>query len=78
MNHQATSRIQRIEGTVMAVNSYVVHGPDGLVVVDGQLTLADAAEVRAVIDARLAPAGRGGDHAPPSRPLRRYRHHRRG
>ena len=50
MNHQETWGIQRVEGTVMAVNSYVVHGPDGLVVVDGQLTVADAAEVRAVID----------------------------
>jgi glyoxylase-like metal-dependent hydrolase (beta-lactamase superfamily II) len=54
MNHQATG-IQRIEGTVMAVNSYVVHGRDGLVVVDGQLTLADAAKVRAVIDGGSLP-----------------------
>lgn len=43
-------RIDRVEGDLMAVNSYVVHGPDGLVVVDGQLTGPDAAKVRAVVD----------------------------
>jgi glyoxylase-like metal-dependent hydrolase (beta-lactamase superfamily II) len=43
-------RIQRIEGKVMLVNSYVVQGPQGLVVVDGMLTVTDAALVRAAID----------------------------
>jgi glyoxylase-like metal-dependent hydrolase (beta-lactamase superfamily II) len=48
-----TPRIERVEGTVMAVNSYLVHGPDGIIVVDGQLTISDA---RAVHEA----AGRAG------------------
>ena len=43
-------RIDRIAGQVMAVNSFVVHGPDGLVVVDGMLTISDAALVRQAID----------------------------
>ena len=43
-------RIDRIAGQVMAVNSFVVHGPDGLVVVDGMLTVSDAALVRQAID----------------------------
>lgn len=43
-------RIERIEGKVMPVNSFVVHGPEGLVVVDGMLTVSDAAMVRAAID----------------------------
>jgi glyoxylase-like metal-dependent hydrolase (beta-lactamase superfamily II) len=47
----STLKIDRIEGDVMAVNSYVVHGPTGVVVIDGQLTVSDAAKVRAVIDA---------------------------
>jgi glyoxylase-like metal-dependent hydrolase (beta-lactamase superfamily II) len=46
----STPKIERIEGTVMAVNSYLVHGPEGLVVVDAQLTLSDAAAVRAAVD----------------------------
>ena len=45
-----TYRIDRIAGQVMAVNSFVVHGPDGLVVVDGMLTVSDAALVRQAID----------------------------
>jgi len=43
-------RIDRIEGHVMPVNSFVVHGPEGLVVVDAMLTVSDAALVRAAID----------------------------
>jgi glyoxylase-like metal-dependent hydrolase (beta-lactamase superfamily II) len=50
MNEPLTSTIQRIEGAVMAVNSYLVHGPDGLVLVDAQLTISDATAVRAAID----------------------------
>ncbi len=42
--------IERVEGTVMPVNSYVVDGPRGLVVVDGQLTVTDARAVRRRID----------------------------
>ncbi len=36
-------RIERIEGRAMPVNAFVVHGPTGLVLVDGMLTVADAA-----------------------------------
>lgn len=43
-------RVERVEGTAMAVNSYVVEGPDGLVIVDGQLAMSDARAVRAVVD----------------------------
>ena len=39
----------------MAVNSYIIHGPTGLVVVDGQLTVPDADKVRGVVDAAAAP-----------------------
>ncbi len=43
-------RIQRIAGQVMPVNSYLVDAPEGVVVVDGMLTLSDAALVRAAIE----------------------------
>jgi glyoxylase-like metal-dependent hydrolase (beta-lactamase superfamily II) len=42
--------IDRIEGRAMPVNSFVVHGPEGVVVVDGMLTVSDAALVRQAID----------------------------
>lgn len=42
-------RIDRIEGRVMPVNSFLIHGPDGLVVVDGMLTVSDAALVHKAI-----------------------------
>jgi len=45
-----THRIDRIEGRIMPVNSFVIHGPYGLVVVDGMLTVSDAALVRQAID----------------------------
>jgi glyoxylase-like metal-dependent hydrolase (beta-lactamase superfamily II) len=45
-----TGRIDRIEGRVMAVNSFLIRGPDGVVVVDGMLTVTDAALVRQAID----------------------------
>jgi glyoxylase-like metal-dependent hydrolase (beta-lactamase superfamily II) len=48
---ETTSQIRRVQGQLMAVNSYLVEGPDGIVVVDGQLTLADADQVRAAADA---------------------------
>src|SRR5690242_16551886 len=42
--------IHRVEGRVMAVNAYVVEGEEGVVVVDGMLTLSDARAVRRRID----------------------------
>jgi glyoxylase-like metal-dependent hydrolase (beta-lactamase superfamily II) len=45
-----TYRIDRIEGRVMAVNSFVIHGPNGVVVVDGMLTVSDAALVREAVE----------------------------
>lgn len=45
-----TQRIERIEGDVMPVNAFVVHGPSGIVVVDAMLTLSDARKVRQAID----------------------------
>jgi glyoxylase-like metal-dependent hydrolase (beta-lactamase superfamily II) len=50
MDHPHAPSIERVEGTTMAVNSYLVTGPDGLVVVDAQLTLSDAATVRAAVE----------------------------
>jgi glyoxylase-like metal-dependent hydrolase (beta-lactamase superfamily II) len=44
------SRVERIAGRVMAVNSFLVHGPEGIVVVDGMLTVSDAALVRAAVE----------------------------
>lgn len=43
--------IERVEGDLMAVNSFLVHGPQGVVVFDGQLTVSDASKVRAVVAA---------------------------
>jgi glyoxylase-like metal-dependent hydrolase (beta-lactamase superfamily II) len=43
-------QIERIEGRVMAVNAFLVHGHDGVVLVDGMLTVTDAALVRQAID----------------------------
>jgi glyoxylase-like metal-dependent hydrolase (beta-lactamase superfamily II) len=45
-----TGQIDRIEGRVMPVNAFLVQGPDGVVVVDGMLTVTDAALVRQAID----------------------------
>jgi glyoxylase-like metal-dependent hydrolase (beta-lactamase superfamily II) len=45
-----TAQIDRIEGRVMPVNAFLVHGPDGVLVVDGMLTVTDAALVRQAID----------------------------
>lgn len=50
-----TMDIERIEGTVMAVNSYLVHAPAGIVVVDGQLTRSDAIAVRDAVRATGKP-----------------------
>lgn len=41
--------IERVEGDVMAVNSFLIHGPEGIVVVDGQLTVPDARKVKAAV-----------------------------
>lgn len=54
MDHRI-DRVDRIEGRVMPVNSFVVHGPDGLVVVDGMLTVSDAVAVREAIAATGRP-----------------------
>ena len=45
-----TYQIDRVEGRVMAVNSFVIHGPNGAVVVDGMLTVSDAALVREAVE----------------------------
>jgi glyoxylase-like metal-dependent hydrolase (beta-lactamase superfamily II) len=51
-------RIERIQGEVMNVNSFIVHGPQGAVVVDGMLTISDGRKVRrALNDAGLPLAG---------------------
>jgi glyoxylase-like metal-dependent hydrolase (beta-lactamase superfamily II) len=50
-----TYRIDRIAGGVMPVNSFVIHGPDGLVVVDGMLTISDAELVRQALDDAALP-----------------------
>src|SRR3954469_4241905 len=50
-----TSKIHQVAGTRMAVNAYVVEGTEGLVVVDGMLTVTDAQAVRARIDALKKP-----------------------
>lgn len=61
-----TPQIKRIEGTNMAVNSYVIDAPEGLVVIDGQLTVSDARAVRGAIDTFDRPvAGLVVTHAHP-------------
>jgi glyoxylase-like metal-dependent hydrolase (beta-lactamase superfamily II) len=50
-----TYRIDRIEGRVMPVNAFLVHGPEGLVLVDGMLTVSDAALVRQAVEDASAP-----------------------
>jgi hypothetical protein len=54
----------------MAVNAFVIHGPDGLVVMDGMLTVSDAGRVRRAIDDADRPLAGVGAHSPASRPLR--------
>jgi glyoxylase-like metal-dependent hydrolase (beta-lactamase superfamily II) len=44
------TKIHRVEGSVMAVNSYLVESSSGVVVIDGMLTVSDARAVRRVID----------------------------
>jgi glyoxylase-like metal-dependent hydrolase (beta-lactamase superfamily II) len=46
-----TIRITRVAGDVMKVNAFLVHGPRGITVVDGMLTVTDARKVRGVLDA---------------------------
>ncbi len=51
-------RIERIEGRTMPVNSFLIHGPEGLVVIDGMLTVSDGRLVRqAVVDSGKPLAG---------------------
>jgi len=45
-----TDQIERIEGRVMPVNTFLVHAPDGVVVIDGMLTVSDAALARQAVD----------------------------
>ncbi len=60
------NRITRVEGRVMSVNSYLLHGPEGIVVIDGMLTVGDAALVREAIDESGRPlAGVVVTHAHP-------------
>lgn len=51
----AEFRVERVEGELMAVNSFLVHGPAGIVVVDGQLTVGDAVKVGAAMQASGRP-----------------------
>ncbi|MDN5851502.1 MAG: MBL fold metallo-hydrolase, partial [Actinomycetia bacterium] len=51
----AGPHVERVQGDIMPVNSYLIHGPSGLVIVDGQLTLSDADKVRRAIDAANVP-----------------------
>jgi glyoxylase-like metal-dependent hydrolase (beta-lactamase superfamily II) len=53
-----TYRIDRISGQIMPVNSFLIHGPDGIVVVDAMLTISDARRVRdAIAESGRALAG---------------------
>jgi glyoxylase-like metal-dependent hydrolase (beta-lactamase superfamily II) len=45
----ATYSIDRLQGEVMPVNSFVIRGPAGIVVIDGMLTISDARLVRRAI-----------------------------
>jgi glyoxylase-like metal-dependent hydrolase (beta-lactamase superfamily II) len=47
--------IERVQGEVMNVNSFVVRGPQGAVVVDGMLTVSDGRKVRRAVDATGLP-----------------------
>lgn len=49
------NHIERVAGRVMAVNSYLVHGPDGVVIIDGMLTVSDAGLVHAAVERADAP-----------------------
>lgn len=59
--HDASTHVQppftiaRIEGELMAVNSFIVQGPDGVIVVDGQLTVGDATKVQTAVAATGRP-----------------------
>jgi glyoxylase-like metal-dependent hydrolase (beta-lactamase superfamily II) len=46
----SATKVQRIEGRVMPVNSYLVEAPDGVVIVDGMLTVSDARLVKTEIE----------------------------
>jgi glyoxylase-like metal-dependent hydrolase (beta-lactamase superfamily II) len=47
---QHDERVQRFEGNVMRVNSFLIEGPTGIVIVDGQLTVSDATSLRDVAE----------------------------
>ena len=44
------TKIHRVEGSVMAVNSHLVESSSGVVVIDGMLTVSDARAVRRQLD----------------------------
>jgi glyoxylase-like metal-dependent hydrolase (beta-lactamase superfamily II) len=46
----SSTKIHGISGRIMPVNAYVVEGADGLVIVDGMLTLTDARAVRTELE----------------------------
>jgi glyoxylase-like metal-dependent hydrolase (beta-lactamase superfamily II) len=47
--------IDRIRGEVMDVNAFIVHGPEGAVVVDGMLTVSDGRKVRQALESTGRP-----------------------
>jgi glyoxylase-like metal-dependent hydrolase (beta-lactamase superfamily II) len=49
-----TVQITRVAGDVMTVNAFLVHGPRGITLVDGMLTVSDARKVRTVLDTNAA------------------------
>ena len=44
------TKIHRVEGSIMAVNSYLVESSSGVVVIDGMLTMTDARAARRALD----------------------------
>src|SRR5262245_14716363 len=49
-----TIQITRVAGDVMNVNAFLAHGPRGITLVDGMLTVTDARKVRSVLDGSTA------------------------
>src|SRR5262245_38704990 len=46
----STTTIHRVAGSLMPVNSYLVEGTNGVVVIDGMLTVSDARAARRALD----------------------------
>ena len=51
----STVEIHRIAGRVMPVNAYLVEGRDGVVLIDGMLTVSDARSVREILSRSKKP-----------------------